>query len=183
MTKWSTRLIEELHASDRRALDLARGLTAAQINWRPSEGAWSVGQCLHHLLVSNNVYLPPIEAALRGQAPSPVQDITPGWFGRYFIRTYIQASSRGRRRAPGKIAPAQQVDLSVVDQFVGSNDVARDLVRRASAYDVNRIRFRNPFVPLIRFTIGTGFEIVSHHQRRHLLQADRVRQAAGFPGA
>ena len=62
-----------------------------------------------------------------------------------------------------------------------SNDVARDLVRRASACDVNHIRFVNPFVPLLRFTVGTGLEIVWRHQRRHLLQAERIRQASGFP--
>jgi len=48
-------------------------------------------------------------------------------------------------------------------------------------YDVNRIRFKNPFVPLIRFTVGTGLEIVSQHESRHLLQAERIRESPGFP--
>src|SRR4029453_9509035 len=62
-----------------------------------------------------------------------------------------------------------------------SNDVARDLVRRAGAYDINRIRFRNPFIPLLRFTVGTGLEILWRHQRRHLLQAERIERTATFP--
>ena len=98
----------------------------------------------------------------------PVQGITPGWFGRWFINTYIEPSSGGKRaRAPRKIAPAPQIDPSVLDLFLRSNDVARNLVRRAGAYDINRIRFANPFIPLLRFTVGTGLEIVSRHQRRH----------------
>ena len=121
-------------------------------------------------------------SALDHRAPSPVEEITPGWFGRWFIRTYIESSSRSRRaQAPRKIAPASHVDLSVVDLFLQSNQAARDLVRRASAYDVNRLRFRNPFVPVIRFTVGTGLEIIWRHQRRHLLQAERIKQSAGFP--
>jgi hypothetical protein len=111
-----------------------------------------------------------------------VQDITPGWLGRWFIRTYIEPSSRGKRaRAPRRIAPAQQIDPSVLDLFLRSNEVARDLVRRAGAYDINRIRFRNPFIPLLRFTVGTGLEIVWRHQRRHLLQAERIKQTPTFP--
>jgi hypothetical protein len=51
-----------------------------------------------------------------------------------------------------------------------------------SPYDVNRIRFRNPFIPVLRFTVGTGLEILSNHQRRHLLQAERVRESLEFPG-
>lgn len=179
---WSARLIEELDTSDRRANDLARGLSPEQLNWKPAEDLWSVGQCLHHLYVANEVYLPAIANALDGRPPSPVQDITPGWFGRWFIRTYIEPSSGGRRaRAPRKIAPARHIDPSVLDLFLRSNVVARDVVRRASAYNINRIRFRNPLIPLLRFTVGTGLEIVWRHQRRHLLQAERVTQAPTFP--
>ena len=179
---WPARLISELETTDRRVIDLARGLNPHQLNWKPAEDLWSVGQCLQHLYLANEVYLPAIARALDDRSPSPVEDITPGWFGRWFIRTSIEPSSQRRRgRAPGKIAPAARIDPAVLDRFLRSNDVARDLVRRAGAYDVNRIRFVNPFVPLVRFTVGTGLEIVWRHQRRHLLQAERIRQAAAFP--
>jgi hypothetical protein len=179
---WSVRLIDELNTIHRRANDLALGLSPEQLNWKPAEDLWSVGQCLQHLYVANDVYLPAIANALDDRPPSPVQDITPGWLGRWFIRNYIEPSSRGKRaRAPRKIAPAQQVDPSILDLFLRSNDAARDLVCRAGAYDINRIRFRNPFVPLLRFTVGTGLEIVWRHQRRHLLQAERIKQTATFP--
>jgi hypothetical protein len=56
-----------------------------------------------------------------------------------------------------------------------------NLVRRASAYDVNCLRFRNPFIPLLRFTVGTGLEIISRHQQRHLLQAERTKQESALP--
>jgi DinB family protein len=176
-------LVDELHASDRRAGDLARGLSVAQLNWRASPETWSVGQCLQHLLNANDVYLPPMTAALEGRPKSPVAEITPGWFGRWFIAAYIdpESPSRRRARAPRKIAPAPEVGADVLDRFLKSNDRTRDLVRRAGTYDVNRIRFVNPFVPVIRFTVGTGLEIISRHQRRHLQQAEGIRGASGFP--
>lgn len=180
---WSVRVIAELDSADRRAGDVAGGLTGEQLNWKPAEHLWSVGQCLEHLYVANQVYLPPIATALDHQPHSPVQDIAPGWLGRWFIRAYIEPSAQTkRRRAPRKIAPGPEVDPSVLDLFVRSNDVARDLIRRAAAYDVNRIRFRNPFVPLLRFTVGTGLEVVWRHQRRHLQQAERIRDDPAFPG-
>jgi hypothetical protein len=179
---WTIRVLDELHVTSRWASDLARGLSARQLNWKPAEDLWSVGQCLQHLYVANEVYLPAIAKALNGRRPDPVQDITPGWFGRWFIRTYIEPSPHGKRaRAPRKIAPADEVDLAVVDRFLASNDVARDLAQRASGYNVNRIRFRNPFIPVLYFTVGTGLEIVWRHQRRHLLQAERIRKTPSFP--
>ena len=178
---WALRLIAELEAADGRAQAVANGLNLEQLNWQPGPGAWSIGQCLGHLYMANQVYLPAISRAIEGRQRSPVQQLRLAWPSRWFIRNYIAPSPGGRRaRAPRKIEPAKQAEPSVLEKFLHSNEEARALVRRASEYDVNRIRFKNPFVPMLRFTVGTGLEIIAKHQNRHLLQAERVRQARGI---
>jgi hypothetical protein len=179
---WCVRLIAEFNAADARATAIAAGLTPPQLNWSAHPGEWSVGQCLEHLCIANDKYLPAIARSLAGRPPAVVQEIAPGWFGRWFIRNYIEPSPETRRaRAPKAITPGTQADPAILNRFLGSNDNAREVVRRAKACDVNRIRFRNPFVPLIHFTVGTGFEILSKHQSRHLLQAERIRASPAFP--
>lgn len=174
---WCTRLIGEYSASDARADAIARRLTPEQINWTPRPDAWSIGQCLEHLAAGNELYLEAIEAALtRNLSTGPVDDVTPGAVTRWFIRTYLEPSAQTKRaRAPGKIRPPATVHAGILERFLASNERARALMRRASDYDVNRVRFQNPFVPVIRFTVGSGFMILSAHERRHLLQAERVR--------
>ncbi|MDP9203257.1 MAG: DinB family protein [Gemmatimonadota bacterium] len=179
---WCVRLIAELNAADERATALAKTLTPRQLNWTPAPGVWSVGQCLEHLCIANEVYLEAMSNSFADRHLAVVQDITPGWFGRWFIRNYIEPSSKTRRvRAPKKIRPGAQIEPSILDRFISSNHSARELVHRAKNYDVNRIRFKNPFISVIRFTVGTGLEIVSKHQRRHLLQAERIRESPRFP--
>ena len=179
---WGVRLLSELGVADERAMAVARHLTLHQLNWKPNPGKWSIGNCLDHLAISNEVYLAELADALVNQPRAVAHDITPGWLGRWFIRKFIAPSPESARvRAPRKTRPAPEVDASVVDRFLASNVTARALVRRASDYDVNRLRFRNPFVPLIRFTVGTGLEIIAKHEQRHLLQAERVRGSSGFP--
>jgi len=153
------------------------------LNWQPAAGAWSVGQCLDHLCVTNDVYLAPIGQALEGKAKGAAEEIRPGWFGRLFLKKVIEPSPESvRAKAPKKIVPAPRVESSVLERFLAGNQKLRELIERASEYDVNRIRFKNPFVPVIRFTVGTGFVIVTRHEHRHLLQAERVKASAGFPG-
>jgi hypothetical protein len=179
---WSIRLITEFDAADQKAKELVIGLNSEQLNWQPVPGAWSVGQCLEHLCIANEVYLPAISASLAGRSVSPVQEITPGWFARWFIRSYIEPSPQSKRGpAPKKIVPGVRVETSVLDRFLRSNQAARELVRKASDYDVNHIRFRNPFIPILRFTAGTGLQIVSRHERRHLLQAERAKRSLDLP--
>lgn len=173
---WGKRLLRELDASDARAIALAKPLTPDQLNWKPAPEKWSVGQCLEHLAISNEVYLGPIADALAGPPSGIVDEITPGWFGSWFIRNYIAPSAQTRRaRAPKKIAPVlSRVEPAILERFLEGNREMRELVARAAGYDVNRLRFKNPFIPLIRFTVGTGFELTSKHESRHLLQAERV---------
>jgi hypothetical protein len=178
---WSTRLIAELDASDQQAKELVTGLTPEQLNWQPQPGTWSVGQCLEHLCITNEVYLPAISVSLRDRPVSPVQDITLGWFARWFITSFIEPSPKTKRtRAPRKIVPGARVETSVLERFLRSNQAARELIRQAGDYDVNRIRFKNPLFSVLRFTVGTGLQIVARHEQRHLLQAERVKQAARF---
>lgn len=179
---WSLRLASELSANDQSAGTLAANLTDEQLNWQPAPGSWSVGQCLEHLCLMNEVYLPAISSALKEKPDSMVEQITPGWFGRWFIRNFADPSPRSKRvRAPSKIRPAARVTLPVLDRFLCGNKSCRQLILEARSKNVNRIRFWNPFIPGLRFTVGTGLEIIASHQRRHLLQAKRVRDAANFP--
>ena len=179
--KWNDRITAELSAADDRARALVNDLTSQQLNWQPSPGAWSIGQCLEHLCVSNEIYLGPIAESLDGQQPEAVDEITLGWFSRKFIRDYIAPSDK-KAKAPAKIAPGSSaVEAGILDRFLRSNENTRRLMQAASRFDVNRIRFRNPFVPLLRFTVGTGFEIISKHESRHLLQAERVKALSAFP--
>ncbi|HWZ43409.1 MAG TPA: DinB family protein [Candidatus Saccharimonadales bacterium] len=182
LPNWSIRLITELTASDESAKELVAGLNPEQLNWHPAPGAWSVGQCLEHLCITNEGYLPVISASLAGRPSAAVQEITPGWFARWFIRSFIEPTPQTKRAsAPKKIAPGVRVELSVLDRFLRGNQAVRELVRHAGQYDVNHIRFSSPFIPLLRFTVGSALQIIAGHQRRHLLQAERARRSSGFP--
>ena len=180
---WSLRLTSELDAADAHAIALAQSFTGAQLNWKPRPDVWSVGECLEHLCLTNEVYVDPLLKALDATPTGPVDEITPGWFGRWFIRSYIEPTTqKARARAPAKIKPlAKRIDPSILDRFIASNAKVREVIGQAMGYDVNRVRFRNPFVPLIRFTVGTGLQIIARHNHRHLLQAQRVTQLPEFP--
>lgn len=183
MAAWAESLLNDLDKADERARSVVSGLSVEQLNWQPGPNIWSVGQCVDHLCVMNEVYLPPIAKALEGKAKASVVEVTPGWFGSWFLKSFVEPSPETKKvKAPSKSAPASKVDGRILEKLLkGNNEVLRELIRRASEYDVNRIRFRNPFIPVIRFTVGTGLTIVVRHQHRHLLQAERVKSNAKFP--
>ncbi len=179
---WPDRIVARLDEADYRAHALADRLSIEQLNWRPSPDQWSIGQCLEHLLIFNRLYMAAISRALDNQLPSPVRVVKAGRISAWFIRTYVEPGPHTHRvRSPHKIKPGERINPSVLNDFLGSNQVAKNLVCRAGAYDVNRIRYKNPLVPFVRFTVGVGLELTWKHQFRHVLQAERVKHAPGFP--
>jgi hypothetical protein len=69
----------------------------------------------------------------------------------------------------------------VLEGFLRAQEMIRAVLLENAGLDLNRIRFRNPFIGFLRFTVGAGLLIIAAHDRRHLWQAGRVREAAGFP--
>jgi hypothetical protein len=56
-----------------------------------------------------------------------------------------------------------------------------DRLRQANGLDLARARVRSPAASWIYMPLGSGFAVMTAHERRHLWQARRVRHAEGFP--
>jgi hypothetical protein len=175
-----------IDATDDAATAAVQGLDDSSVNWRPAAGqSWSIAQCLDHLSVAANIYTAAIAKALDGTPRAPGDGdpmIAPGRPSEWFIRQ-LEPPPRRRTKAPAKIAPAdRRAPADVLERFHAVNRAVRQLIDRMGGVDPNRVRFPNPFLPLLRFTVGAGVLILLAHHRRHLWQAHGVRNTPGFPG-
>jgi len=82
-------------------------------------------------------------------------------------------------KAPQRIRPRVSPALhDAIGQFLASQDQVRVFLRKYEGIDLAGVRFPNPFVRGLRFSLATGLHVIAAHDRRHLWQAWRVRQAA-----
>lgn len=176
-------LEDALNAAERDARALVAGLTDERGTWRADPGTWSVAECLDHLATANRVYLqamqPSADHALaqgrRRQGPA-----RPGLIGRWFVRTLdVPVKSYSRGKAPTSIRPRMSPALpDAMRQFLASQDDVRAFLRRYAEVDLAGVRFPNPFIRGVRFSLATGLHVIAAHERRHLWQAWNVRHAA-----
>ena len=126
----------------------------------------------------------PIRAAIAKGCPSGAEQNYPfiagGWFSTAFLKR-IGPEVTSKFKAPGKIRPVSADPEKVFADLRREHQEVQLLLSETVQLDLNRIRFRNPFIPILRFTVATGFLVMAAHGRRHLLQAERVTQAEGFP--
>ena len=174
----------QLAASDHQAQALLRDLDEEQLNWRPDERSWSIAQCLDHLNVANRIYLAPmLDAIEQARRKGSVRKgpIHSGFFGRWFAAS-MEPPPKRRLPAPRKIVPAVRTGRAeLIEEWRRTQAEVDAVLRKAAGIDLNGTRFVNPFFSLIRFSVGTAFQVIAAHERRHLWQAEQVRGRAGFP--
>ena len=176
-------LEDQLDAVERDAQALVQSLTEQQGAWRAEPGSWSVAECLDHLATANRVYLramtgPAVRAKARGWARRG--PVVPGLVGRWFVRWLEPpVKPRLKSKAPRTIRPRTAPPLSdAFAAFTASQGDVRAFLRAYADLDLAGVRFPNPFVPGVRFSLATGLHVITSHERRHLWQAWRVRRAA-----
>lgn len=175
-------LDQVLTANGHDARALAAGLSETDALWRPDPTSWNVAECIDHLATANRVYLVAMEPpAARALADRRLRrrPALPGVIGGWFVRT-LEPSDRTRKTtAPKKIRPRTSPALSdALAAFLTSHEDARRFLQKYADIDLASVRFPNPFVRGIRFSLATGLHVIAVHERRHLKQGWRVRQAA-----
>jgi hypothetical protein len=176
-------LIDQLDAAERDSRALVSGLTEERGAWRAEPGSWSVAECFDHLAVANRVYLRAMEEpAVRALEQGKLRrgPAVPGFVGNWFVKTLeppVKASFR--MNAPQIIKPRAAPTLAhAFADFTTSQGEVRAFLSSYAGLDLASVRFPNPFVRGIRFSLATGLHVVTAHERRHLWQAWRVRRAA-----
>ena len=174
-------LDDQLDATLRDAEAVASGLGEERGCWRPQPSSWSVAECLEHLTSTNRIYLGAMEPAAlharqhgrRRRGPA-----APGFIGRLFVRN-LEPPVKFKSRAPSVICPLTSCSLTeALATFVASQSDVRAFLRTFADIDLSGVRFRNPFIRRLNFSLATGLHAIPAHERRHLWQAWNVRRLA-----
>ncbi|HXU13727.1 MAG TPA: DinB family protein [Terriglobales bacterium] len=184
LTRTRAQLSAELADLDQLFSALYNRCSREQLLWRPGAGSWCIAECIEHVARGISQYLAPMRQAILKGGPSAREEnylFAPGgWFSAAFLRR-IGPQVTVKFKAPRKIRPLQVDPEKAFDELRRGHREAQELLSATEQLDLNRTRFKNPFVPVLRFTVATGFLILAAHGRRHLLQAERVPEADAFP--
>jgi hypothetical protein len=178
MTDTYLRLIlSDIAAANREAERLVDGLSEEELNRAPEPGAWSVAQCLDHLARTAAQYRTRLEPAIARGRLHPLASMPfyePTWIGRWITDTL--RSSERRFRSPRAFAVPAHPAPGALDRFLAEQQALAALAHEADGIDLNRTRFSSPTNPLLRFSVGDAFALMTAHVERHLRQARRVRE-------
>ena len=177
----------------RRQLDAIRadadsiilGLSDQQLQWHPRQGAWSIVECLAHLNSIDGQDLPQLFRGItagRGNGTTGTGPFKWNWFERMFIAA-VDVPVRMRVKSPRKYLPAKTFNArETILEFQRIQHDLYYLIAEADGLDLKKIKVVPPVAQWLKISIGARLELIAAHDRRHLLQARRVREHENFPG-
>jgi hypothetical protein len=181
----SSELIDSLLRDQQRVKELAHlflDLDEQQLNWKPSTGKWSIGECLDHLNVTGGMYIDRIKKISRtGKRTAEDKEFRSGMIGAYLARVVDPASVK-TYKSPKVFKPVSSgITTAVLDIFLAQQDELTELIELCRNYDLIGNMLSSPVNRLFTLRLGDALIITLRHDERHLLQAKRVMEIFSFP--
>jgi hypothetical protein len=176
----SPQLIAELSAfSNAAALDARKfkGLGLKQLNSKPEPDAWSILQCLEHLNVYGDYYLPEIQRSMDGSRfKFPAAFFNSGWIGEYFVNLIRADKGKMKKmKTPVNMQPADgELGYTTIDRFLKQMEYLQALLVKAENVDLSRTKTSIALTSMIKLRLGDTLRFVVYHIDRHIRQANRI---------
>lgn len=176
------RIAAQFTEAGARAHRLAESVSDVAWNTAPPKGGWSVGECVAHLTLTNERYVPILRESVDAAPYHEHDDDTPirpmkrditGWL----LTRMMEPPVRFRMRtAAAFIPPGSESRAGGMAAFDASQAALLQQIEALDGMDLTRLRVISPFNRSIRYSVWSALHILAAHQRRHLWQAEQVRE-------
>jgi len=159
-------------------------LSGEQMNWKPSEGEWSIGQCFDHLIISNRPFVPLFEEILSGRRRPRLWErvpLLPRLFGRLLIDTLRPDSGRKVKARPAFSPSRSYIAPAIIAAFLEQQDRLLRLMEASRGLDLDRVTITSPVVRFVTYSLMDACRIIVVHEQNHFVQATQVIRSPGFP--
>lgn len=177
----SEALLNDLAERTRQNLNEAEKLAqnpVATLNWRENTENWSVLECIEHLNLYGDFYLPEIEKKIQNSRfKTPAAIFKSGLLGNYFAEMMLPKENLKRIKTfKDKDPIGSDLKKDAIWRFIDQQKFCLNLLNAARAVDLNRTKTAISITKLIRLRLGDTFRVLIYHNQRHVVQAAKVME-------
>ena len=157
-------------------------LTVTELNWKPNQNTWSIGQNLDHLIVINATYHSVIKAVKEGTYILPFLakfDFMVSFFGRTVLKA-VQPDRKKRMKTFPIWEPIKSdIEEDIWERFEKNQNELKILIQSSSDLLDKGTIISSPANRNIVYKLETAFTIIVSHEKRHFeqsLEVERIRK-------
>jgi hypothetical protein len=171
----------QLDAASQKAVSIADGIGFEQLEQRPQPDQWSIAECLIHLNLSSQAEIEEIDCVFeraRGGQNNAGKQFEMDLLGRFLKWTLEPPPVFFSKMKTKK--PFDPVEIETVGEVLPAFLVLQEQIKRrvdaCAALPLDRIKIASPFDRRFKYNLFSFFHILLAHERRHLWQAERVKE-------
>lgn len=177
----SEKLTQMLLEQSRQIINQAEKLQSYDLNtltWKENEISWSILECLEHLNLYGDFYLPQIEKEIKNSTTKTDLEFKSGVLGNYFAKSMLPKEKLNKMKTFKDKNPLNaQLDKSVIDRFINQQIKLLELLNQSRNVSLNKVKINTSISNLIKLKLGDTFQFFINHIIRHLNQIDRIQVA------
>lgn len=163
-TKTILKEVEQLKSFDLQAL-----------TWREKPDAWNILECLEHLNLYGDFYLPQIEEKIKNSTTKSDPLFTPGIIGNYFAKSMLPKEKLNKMKTFKNKNPLNRnLDKTVIDRSISQQIKLLKLLNQSRNVNLNKVKIPTSISKLIRLKLGDTFQFFINHILRHLKQMESI---------
>lgn len=154
-------------------------LTQEQLNWKLSDGTWSIAQHLHHLIVINSSYFPIIEALEKVELKIPFFLRIPSlarWMGNMIYNSVKPEQPKKIKTFEIWEPSSSTISDDILARFEAHQQSLKEQIQHAEELIKIGSLIHSPANKKIVYTLEKAFDIIVAHERRHLNHAKAIRE-------
>lgn len=175
----SEQLIQKLLEQTKQILDQAENLKNYDLNvltWKKDETSWNILECLEHLNLYGDYYLPQIENEIKKSTTVTDFEFKSGILGNYFAKSMLPKEKPNRMKTFKDKNPLNyKLDKSVIDRFIKQQIILLDLLHQSRLVSLNKVRITISISEFIKLKLGDTFRFFVNHIIRHFNQIDQIQ--------
>ncbi|MFC4872581.1 DinB family protein [Negadavirga shengliensis] len=174
----SENLILSLIEQTRQHLNFATSLKSKsdkELNWRENPESWSILECIEHLNLYGNYYLPEITDALSRTKTKGESHFKSGVLGNYFANSMLPKEKLNKMKTFKDKNPLNsRLDRSVIDTFIDQQLQLINLLDRSRKVSLNKVKIGISIAKWLKLKLGDTFRFIINHNIRHIKQVERI---------
>lgn len=150
-------------------------LSKEQLNFKANPDSWSVLECVKHLNIYGDFYLPEIEKSIECAFSSDKKTFKAGVLGNYFVKMIEPKEKLNNMKTMSKFNPSgSSLTVEELTIFEQQQYKTLDLLSKALDVDLAKNKTKTSLSNLINMRLGDTLRFVIAHNQRHLNQASRI---------
>lgn len=145
------------------------------LTWKQNTTSWNILECLEHLNLYGNFYLPEIERNILHSTTHSEVEFKSGFLGDYFAKSMLPKEKLHKMKTFKNKNPLNtNLGTEVIEKFIMQQIKLLDLLTQSRKVSLNKVKIQTSISSLIKLKLGDTFQFLINHHIRHLQQIESI---------